>query len=147
MPDFTTEFSFAILLDGDEQREWATRAVAYIESVHDEEHDPAATDEFFAVLPEDPEFNRFGIEVDDDGLWLHSEEGGDPAHVIPLVQAYLAKFDPQGYVGIEWANTCSRPVLDAFGGGAVFVTANGSHWMTSSQWLTEQMKEHDDAHR
>lgn len=41
-------------------------------------------------------------------------------------------------VGFEWADTCSKPRLDAFGGGAMFVTATEIRGMHTSRWLAEQ---------
>lgn len=140
MADHFTRFSFAVPLDGAVQIEWATQAVAYIESVRDEQHNPVDTDEFFAVLPEDPEFYSYGVEVDEDGLWFHDEESGSIDDLIPFVQAYLAKFDPKGSVGAEWADVCSRPIIDSFGGGGILITATGYTSMHSGQWIYEQTK-------
>lgn len=51
-------------------------------------------------------------------LWIHSNECGDPAHVIRLVQRYAKTFSLSGKWGFAWSYTCSRPMLDGFGGGA-----------------------------
>ena len=71
------------------------------------------------------------------GLWLHSEYGGIDA-VCAFVQHLLQKFDPKGHLAFEWSNDCSQPRLDAFGGGAAFITATEIKTMNTSDWLRQQ---------
>lgn len=147
MADNFTQFSFAIPLDGDEQMAWARRAVAYIFAAAEVDLDPdelvniEGDGEFRPILPDD-ETVDFVPEIDQDGIWIHTDDTGTPEHVVGLIQAFLAKFDPEGYIGFEWADTCSRPILDSFGGGAVFITATDARWMASSTWLGDQMHKH-----
>ena len=58
-------------------------------------------------------------------LWLFCEEHGAPWRVAELVQRFLARFRPETYWIIRFAETCSKPRVGAFGGGALFVTAEG----------------------
>ncbi len=51
-------------------------------------------------------------------LWLHSDEYGEPEHVIAFVMRCAAALDLGGVWGFSWSHSCSRPRLDAFGGGA-----------------------------
>lgn len=51
-------------------------------------------------------------------LWIHDDPTGDPERVIAFVLLCAEQFDLQGLWGFEYANTCSRPRIDAFGGGA-----------------------------
>ncbi len=80
----------------------------------------------------------FEVEVDSDGLWIHADEAGTPEHVVPLIQAYLQKFDPEGGIGFEWADYSDRPILDSFGGGAVWITATDAEWNSGSRWLADR---------
>ncbi|MDD2862925.1 MAG: hypothetical protein PHI71_17915 [Acidiphilium sp.] len=53
------------------------------------------------------------------GIWIHDGDGmGDPDHVINYVLACAKRFKLRGRWGFSWAYVCSRPVLDAFSGGA-----------------------------
>ena len=54
-------------------------------------------------------------------LWLHSDEDGDPDHVIRFVLSCAAALDLQGVWGFTWGMSCSRLRLDAFGGGACVI--------------------------
>jgi hypothetical protein len=49
----------------------------------------------------------------------------------------LQTFDPGGRVTFEWSHDCSKPRVDAYGGGAAIVTANEIKTMNTGQWLQE----------
>lgn len=57
-------------------------------------------------------------------LWLYVEEDGRPDHAAYLVQRFLRAFRPHACWSLTYAVTCSKPRLGAFGGGALFVTAD-----------------------
>jgi hypothetical protein len=60
---------------------------------------------------------------DEDGLWLYSEENGSVDNVASLVQGYLKHFGYKWVFVMQWAHTCSKPHIGAFGGGVIAVTA------------------------
>ncbi|MEA3208556.1 MAG: hypothetical protein QOE70_1613 [Chthoniobacter sp.] len=68
------------------------------------------------------------------GLWLHSSSGGIDA-VCAFIQHLLQKFEPTGCVSFEWSHDCSKPRLDAYGGGAAVITARKIKTMSTGQWL------------
>lgn len=92
----------------------------------------------------DPDFE---IDVDDfgdiedtaDGLWLHSEYGFNDC-LAELLKAYLAKFRPDETIIVQWAEYCSSPKLDSFGGGACIITPVEIKYLVTSSWLDEQVK-------
>ncbi len=51
-------------------------------------------------------------------LWLHSDEYGEPEHVITFVLRCAEALGLDGVWGFSWSHSCSRPRADAFGGGA-----------------------------
>ncbi len=52
-------------------------------------------------------------------VWIHDQDGfGDPERVVAFVSRCARLFGLDGKWGFQWANTCSEPLLDAFGGGA-----------------------------
>ncbi|MDD2878323.1 MAG: hypothetical protein PHT60_14075 [Acidiphilium sp.] len=67
---------------------------------------------------------RFEVEADPmedspGGIWIHDGDGaGDPDHVINYVLTCAKRFKLRGRWGFSWGYDCSRPILDAFGGGA-----------------------------
>ena len=72
------------------------------------------------------------------GLWLHSMYGGVDA-VCVFIQHLLRKFDQKGYVTFEWSHDCSKPRVDAYGGGAAVITAQEIKSMSTAAWLNEQI--------
>ncbi len=55
-----------------------------------------------------------------------------------LLQAFLREFRPTSYLVINYARTCSRPLLGAFGGGMVFITKNRIAEIDRWRWWEEQ---------
>jgi len=62
-------------------------------------------------------------------FWVYAEERGEPEFVAHLVQKYLRMFRANEYWELSYAATCGKPCIGAFGGGAVFVTADGFEHM------------------
>ena len=67
-------------------------------------------------------------------LWMHGEYGGIDA-ACAFIQHLLQKFDPSGRVSFEWSNDCSKPRVDAYGGGAAIITARKIKSMSTTEWL------------
>jgi hypothetical protein len=80
----------------------------------------------------------FETEVDDDGIWIHSQSGGIDA-ACAFIQHLLQQFDPQGCVTFEWSHDCSKPRTDAYGGGAAIVTAHEIKTMNTSDWINSNL--------
>ena len=140
MANYYTQFSFAIPLDSPEEKEWARDVVDALLR-HDAEEPIDGDDAVLAdILPDEPEYIGYTAEIDDDGIWVHADESGTPSDAVLLVQAWLKRFDPTGWLAFSWANTCDRPRLDSFGGGAAFVTADDAQYLDSDQWIYDLEK-------
>ena len=75
-------------------------------------------------------------------LWMRDDVTGDPARLIQFVKRCAATFGLTGRWGFQYANTCSRPRLDGFGGGAhVLDLAIGEtvDWVYTDGWLAETL--------
>ena len=79
-------------------------------------------------------------------LWLHTSESGNVGQVGLLVQAYLKKFHPDRYWTLTYATFCSKPRIGEFGGGAIFVTAEGIDWFNAYDAVDAKIKEWLEAH-
>ena len=76
-------------------------------------------------------------------LWIHEDVSGDVEQVICFVLRLAEAFDLKGLWGFTYALTCSRPRLDAFGGGAhvIDLGARKSIGSTSTQeWLAAALR-------
>jgi hypothetical protein len=75
-------------------------------------------------------------------LCICDEVTGDPQQVILFVQRCAEAFGLTGRWGFQWANTCSRPRVNAFGGGAhVLDLATGETiaWIDTNGWLARSL--------
>jgi hypothetical protein len=139
MADYFTNFSLLVPLPSKAAQEYALALAAKAESAIMQ--DDPLLDDFPADLREGIEDYRFETEPSapgDCGLWLHSQDGGVDA-VCAFVQHLLLKFDPQGRVTFEWSHDCSKPRVDAYGGGAAIITAQEIKSMSTGQWLHRQV--------
>lgn len=57
-------------------------------------------------------------ETGNGAIWIYSDGFGDPEHVIRFVLSCAEAFSLAGRWGFCWSFSCSRPMLDGFGGGA-----------------------------
>ncbi len=73
-------------------------------------------------------------------LWMRDDVTGDPERLIQFVKRCAAEFGLTGRWGFQYANTCSKPRLDGFGGGAhVLDLATGEtvDWIYTDGWLDQ----------
>ena len=77
-------------------------------------------------------------------LWMRDDVTGDPERLIQFVKRCAEEFNLTGRWGFQYANTCSRPRLDGFGGGAhVLDLATGEtvDWIYTDGWLAETLSD------
>ena len=71
---------------------------------------------------DDPEVAGFNLmhqpASEASSLWIHDDDHDDVEAVIRFVLRLAEELDLTGLWGFQYALTCSRPRLDAFGGGA-----------------------------
>ncbi len=70
-------------------------------------------------------------------LWIHQDESLLVAHVCGFFQYFLQSHRPGLPIMFEYANIASRPILDAYGGGAVCISKNDIHVMSTHQYLED----------
>jgi hypothetical protein len=73
-------------------------------------------------------------------LWMRDDVTGDPERLIQFVKLCAGEFGLHGRWGFQYATTCSRPRIDAFGGGAhVLDLATGDTvaWIYTNGWLAD----------
>jgi len=138
MADYFTNFSLVLDLPAESAQAYALKIASQAEACCYDAEIPA---DFPPCLVEVLEGWLFETETESSpgqwGLWLHSSSGGIDA-VCAFIQHLLIKFQIKGSVGFEWSNDCSKPRTDAYGGGAVVVTASKIKSMTTGDWLSKQ---------
>lgn len=136
MADYFTHFS--CLLDVGTPVK-AARALALFQSLREADQDA-----------EDPEVAGFDLVRQDapegSTLWIHDDDHGDVEAVIRFVLRLAEDLDLTGLWGFQYALTCSRPRLDAFGDGAhaIDLGARKSIGCSSTQeWLVASLNGED----
>ena len=88
----------------------------------------------------------FEMQVDHEhgpgALWLYSDEYGEPEHVITFVLRCAEALGLQGVWGFTWSHSCSKPRIDAFGGGAHVIDLGKRETIADldcSSWVLERM--------
>jgi len=138
MADYFTHFS--CLLDvGTPDK--AARALALFQSLRAADQDA-----------DDPEVAGLTLVRQDapEGctLWIHDDDHGDVEAVIRFVRRLADDLDLIGLWGFQYALTCSRPRLDAFGGGAHVIDLGARKsigWASTQEWLVAALNG-EDAH-
>lgn len=136
MADYFTHFSCLIDVGTAEK---AARALALFADLR------AADQE-----ADDPEVSGFDLKRQDapEGsiLWLHDDEHGDVEAVIRFVLRLAEDLDLTGLWGFQHALTCSRPRLDAYGGGAHVIDLGARKsigWISTQEWLAAALNGED----
>ena len=136
MADYFTHFSCLIDVGSPDK---AARALALF-------HDLRAADQD----ADDPDVVGFDLVHQDApegcSLWIHDDDHGDVEAIIRFVLRLAEDLDLTGLWGFQYALTCSRPRLDAFGGGAhaIDLGARKSIGCTSTQeWLASALNGED----
>jgi len=146
MADHYTQTSFMIPTKTDEQKAWLLDVLGQLDEVQAETMEPSdINDEIIAVATEH-HYNFDGMYTpyycsEKEGVWIRSDESIDVDLMIVVIQAYLRKFHPNSFMGFQWAGTCSKPRLDEFGGGAVYISADDFEAYTTGGWLWDQFKD------
>jgi hypothetical protein len=98
----------------------------------------------------DPEFSGFALALQDGPgtsvLWFHDDGQGDVEAVIAFVLRLATEIDLTGLWGFDYAHTCSRPRLEAFGGGAHVIDLGARKsigWISTHEWLTAALNGED----
>jgi hypothetical protein len=138
MADYFTHFSCVIDVGTADK---AARALALLQELRAEDQDA-----------DDPEVSGFTLARQDapkgSTLCIHDDERGDVEAVIRFVLRLAIELDLTGLWGFQFGLTCSRPRLDAFGGGAHVIDLGARKsvgWISTQEWLAAALNG-EDAH-
>lgn len=136
MADYFTHFSCLIDIGSPDK---AARAIALFQDLREADRDA-----------DNPEVTGFDLvrqgAPEGSTLWIHDDDHGDVEAVIRFVLRLAEDLDLTGLWGFQYALTCSRPRLDAFGGGAHVIdlgTRKSIGWTSSQEWLAAALNGED----
>lgn len=142
MADYYTHFSFLVpfSLDGDKAQDErhvqriVTELTETIEDANENDGNDTFTDD---SMPYALTVEAHGTEV-----WITDDAGESGVEAAEAAVRWL--LDQPGspdVVSFEWANTCSKPRTDAYGGGAMVIAkGHATEWLNTGTWVS-------DAHR
>lgn len=136
MADNYLEFSAGLDLGVNAERRWLEQQLEEVE------HEEGDMPRFLLDYPERLEGETSpGFEVNwaVDRVVFYAVEHGNVCHLAHLVQKFLREFHPEDAWFVTWAESCSKPRIGEFGGGAAFVTADEVRWMSAHQFIDEQL--------
>ena len=142
MADYFTNFSFIHELPSEAAQHYALD-LAHQASLmmHGDENPENIPDDLAGVL-DGWSFETEAQESRDGwAIWIHSSNGGIDA-VCAFIQHLLKKFNPTGIVNFQWSDDCSKPRVDAYGGGAAIITAKKIKSINTGQWIQQQFHRH-----
>lgn len=144
MADNFLQFSTEISNLNKEERAWCEAHLSLFGDEPPQEKDEGY-EEFTRLagiyeLEDETDTLGFDWKFEDDGLWIVAELNGNPDHVAHFMQMFLQKFRPKDALCFSWATTCSRPLLDEFGGGAAFITAKKIQWNNVWDWADQKWR-------
>ena len=135
MADYFTNFSLIITLPDEAAQKYALDLAIEGSSGFQGAELPEDFPKELENVTEDWCFETDASAVENQhALWLHSSNGGIDA-VCAFIQHLLQKFNLPERVTFEWSNDCSKPLLDAYGGGAAIITATEIKTMSTCEWL------------
>lgn len=126
MATYTTSFSFTVPVTAPES--------AVLELV--EAAELAAEGSPQSIFGEDQQPGGLHFEAHDDGVWVTDQGGEGNIHgAIAAVDFLLTRAGSPDEVIFDWADGCSRPLEDAYGGGTVRITSTSTRMLhTSNVW-------------
>ena len=84
------------------------------------------------------DFYTPGYRIEKDGVWIYAEESEDIEAAIKLVQILQNYFNDDSPFILTWADWCSKPRLDEFGGGGAVITKNNYKFMCAHEWCSKE---------
>jgi len=113
--------------------EWAKKELARLSEERDENDNPKIDFQY--------QLEESQAKPKNYGLWMYTEEAGEPGMVAEFVQSYLKEFHPDDIWTLTWAATCSKPRLGEFSGGGVVVTAKKLYFVEAGCWVSKKVSE------
>ena len=131
MANYYTNFSF-IMNISESEKHWIERFLYLSEKLVNETNYEPINVEFRDLRPVD-----VGYEA-----WFYSygDEYSSVNALSEFIKRFLVKFDRDDVIIIEWANDCSKPRIDGFGGGAAVISRLGIDYINTTVWVQQISK-------
>ena len=81
---------------------------------------------------------NYDLNQEERSLWVYAEEYGNVDTLAALVHELIVKFRPDYVFTLTYSETCSKPRLGEFGGGAIVVSKYGTRSINAHGWVSEE---------
>lgn len=141
MADYFTNMSFEFEMPSEELAGKAVALLAKIDEAIEEERLTEGLEAFEHFVKEGMQ-SSICAEADGTTVWVR-DECGQPflEVVVEWLKEVLKRYHPDGAIGFDYSNDCSKHRINSFGGGAVFITKDEDKWMNTCQWLEDTAKD------
>jgi hypothetical protein len=143
MADYRSEASFLAITNLTEDE------ITWLEEEFSVDFDELEDSQAWAEQREMPTVDTWGFshtiikhKVEGECLHIYNDDDFDVENAAGFLHYFIEKKRPKYVIGFDWANTCSKSRLDAFGGGAVVITKDEVVWLSTNCWLEEEMRNH-----
>jgi hypothetical protein len=73
---------------------------------------------------------------------VYSDCGNGNVETVALwIQLILRFYGITGAVAFDWAETCNKPRLDGFSGGAIVITRDDMDYIHTEEWISKKLNE------
>jgi len=151
MANYNSMFSAAIPDLTPAEAEWIATDLAPVDPWGLDEVELAAVLERAGLPDLDETWPAFAWEIQSHSqgleLWLYAEDHWNADHVISFVGRFIERWRPEYVFTMTWADTCTKPHVDAFGGGWLVVTRDQVLSGTTGQAVQEALDRLGGAYR
>jgi len=125
MANYYTNFSF-IMNISESEKHWIERFLILSEQLVKEDN----------YEPINVEFRDLRPAVIEAWFYSYGDEYSSVNALSEFMKRFLVKFDRDDVIVIEWANDCSKPRIDGFGGGAAVISRLGITFINTTVWAS-----------
>jgi hypothetical protein len=135
------EFSEMLEELTDEEMAWIEETCTFEHVEQDEDEQPAKLPDWYNPDALGVDFTNH-LNIQEKTFWMYSEgEGGNLDTLGAFVHEFILKFRPDAVFTLTWAETCSKPRVGEFGGGALVISREGVKAMNTHHWAKTQRDE------
>ena len=116
-----SQFSEMIPCETKEQQDWLLRELAIAVEFDDGERVSACM-----------------FEADGKDVWVYSEDSADIDALADVIATFQLQFKVNKPWTLTWADSCSKPRLNNFGGGGVVIYKGKTSWMDTWGWCAAE---------
>ena len=140
MADYFTNFSVIYEIP-EQHRAWVERILSGTEEPFERVEWPSEQDTPQFGWQWDANARHGGSDrKGETSLWIYSDGQGFVEDVCTFIAYIQKRLDLVHPFSMEWANSCSKPRIDAYSGGALVIHRGKDRFINTGCWVDREMK-------